>query len=146
MASHILCDCGPLATLRFRLLSCHCMKPVTLKTSLSARYCMLFTVRYCWTNELKDYAKDFNGQNAWLTAVPTLPYSVLLFCFRYWCVFSSLLRTKLSHCITTIYVSAVILVLSISVRCSCWFLTPCTVQFLYILYAFFFFLYCQYNK
>jgi len=74
---HFLYDCGPLATLRFSLLCCHCMKPVTLKTSLSARYCMLFTVRYCWTNELKDYTKDCNGQIAWLTAVSTLPYSVL---------------------------------------------------------------------
>jgi hypothetical protein len=113
------------------------MKPVTLKTFLSARYCMLFTVRYCWTNELKDYTEDCNGQIAWLAAVPTLPYSVVLFYSRYQCVFSSLLRIKLWCYITTVYVLALILVLPISLRYSHWFLTPCTVQFVYILYAFF---------
>ena len=53
-ASHVLCDCEALATLRFRLLR----NQVTLKTSLSARYCTLFKVLDCRMNELKGCTKD----------------------------------------------------------------------------------------
>jgi hypothetical protein len=53
MASHMLCHCEALATLRFRHLDQHFMKQVTLRTSLSARYCTLFKV-----NEYKGCIKN----------------------------------------------------------------------------------------
>ena len=46
-ASHILCECEGLATLRIRHLGCHLCNEVTLKTSLSAGYCTLFKVWGC---------------------------------------------------------------------------------------------------
>jgi hypothetical protein len=42
-AQHILCDCEALATIRFRHLGRHFMKPGNfVKTSLSVSYCTLF--------------------------------------------------------------------------------------------------------
>jgi hypothetical protein len=53
MASHVVRDCGALATLRLGHLAHHFMEPADLKTSVSARYCTLFKVWDCWMNELK---------------------------------------------------------------------------------------------
>jgi hypothetical protein len=47
MATHLLCDCQALATLRIRHLGCHLCNKVTLKTCLSAGYCTLFKVWGC---------------------------------------------------------------------------------------------------
>jgi hypothetical protein len=52
---------------------------VTLKTSLSARYCTLIKVQDCWMNELQGAQNIDNGRSSRVTVVPALPCSVL-FC------------------------------------------------------------------
>lgn len=47
VASHVLCDCETLATLRFRHLDKHFMKPVNLEEISISRILHLFKVRGC---------------------------------------------------------------------------------------------------